>query len=93
MAINRKLVWEICEYAVSVQALTPSVIMQRYKITRNKVDSIIEILVGAGIAEFISLSEPYKVVPQSKDELKTIIQSSTLIIDAEIDKRTGNQRK
>ncbi len=93
MVINKKLVWEISEYVVSVQALTPSVIMQKYKITRGKIDAIVEIMVSANIAEFISLSEPYKVIPQNKNELRTVIENNNQIIDAEIEKRTGNQRK
>jgi len=93
MVINKKLVWEISEYVVSVQALTPSVIMQKYKITRGKIDAIVEIMVSANIAEFISLSEPYKVIPQNKNELRTVIENNNQIIDAEIEKRAGNQRK
>jgi len=93
MVINKKLIWDICEYIVSVHALTPDIIMNRYKITRSKIDSIIDIMSKAGIIEFVSYTEPYKVIPKDKDELKRIIQTNGQIIDEEIENKSGNQKK
>lgn len=81
MAIDKRLIGEIANHIVGIRALNPNILINKYKITRGKLDSIIEIFIEIGIVEFVSFTEPYKVIPQTKDELSILLTGVYDIID------------
>ena len=92
MDINKKLVGDIANHIVSVHALNPNILINKYKITRNKLDAIIDIFIEAKIIEFVSYTEPYKVIPLTKEELSTLINSAHGIIERKLSEGIINKK-
>lgn len=81
MGINKKLIGDIASHIVNIRALNANILINKYKITRGKLDSIIEILIEVKIVEFVSFTEPYKVLPETKEELVNLLNDAYSVID------------